>query len=445
MARLHLLRDIQILNAARRPSHYMMGDGGNLYLRVLPGKYVDKRDGKDWWFRYQINGVTSKLALGSYTDVGTKAARDKAAKLRKQLDAGINPKLKRFEDEAERAAVARDPQTVAEAFTDWTTKRLSARKDGGKEVVRMFTKDVIPAIGTLPIKSIRRSDITSILDTVRARGSKRMTGQLLSELRLFVNHAIDREWIEADITARLKASTWDGQTRQRKRVLADDEISELVRRLSNSSVKKSTKAAIWIMLSTMCRVGALEAARWDEIDLEKRTWRAARKSQEEDEYTIFLSPFALRYFQLIKTEQEDLIRRRREGGETVDMERYEWVFPAKNPRPSGTPKHVTKKTLSKQIYSYQVMKQYKNRPLAIGALTLPGGKWSAHDLRRTGSTIMARKPLGVDENVRELCLNHGPKNPLDRIYNQNKYEAEMRVAWERLGDVLADLQVRASG
>ena len=440
MARLHLLRDIQILNAARRPSHYMMGDGGNLYLRVLPGQYVDKRDGKDWWFRYQINGATSKVALGSCTDVGTKAARDKAAILRKQLDAGINPKLKRVEDEAERLAAARDPQSVAEAFADWTTKRLSARKDGGKEAVRMFKKDVIPAIGAFPIKSVRRRDIVSILDTVHGRGSKRMTGQLLNELRLFVNHAVDREWIEGDITAGLKASTWDGQTKARTRVLADKEISELTKKLANSRVKKSTASAIWIMLSTMCRVGALESARWDDIDFEKRTWDAARKSQEEEEYTIFLSPFALGYFQLIKAEQEDLIRRKRERGEAVDMERYEWVFPAKNPRPSGTPKHVTKKTLSKQLYSYQVEKQHKNRPPALGELKLSGGNWSAHDLRRTGSTIMARKPLGVDDNIRELCLNHGPKNALDRIYNQNKYEAEMRLAWERLGEVLSALQ-----
>jgi len=440
MARLNLLSDIEILNAPRRSAHYMLGDGGNLYLRVVAGQFATKRDGKDWWFRYQSNGARVKLALGTYTDVGTKAARDKAAKLRKLLDAGIDPKRKRAEDEVNRQATALEPQTVAEAFGDWKTRRLSARKDGGKEVERMFKKDVIPSIGTLPIKSVRRRDIVSILDTVHGRGSKRMTGQLLNELRLFVNHAVDREWIEGDITAGLKASTWDGQTKARTRVLADKEISELTKKLANSRVKKSTASAIWIMLSTMCRVGALESARWDDIDFEKRTWDAARKSQEEEEYTIFLSPFALGYFQLIKAEQEDLIRRKRERGDAVDMERYEWVFPAKNPRPSGTPKHVTKKTLSKQLYSYQVEKQHKNRPPALGELKLSGGNWSAHDLRRTGSTIMARKPLGVDDNIRELCLNHGPKNALDRIYNQNKYEAEMRLAWERLGEVLAALQ-----
>lgn len=445
MARLNLLSDIEILNAPRRPAHYMLGDGGNLYLRVLAGEFADKRDGKDWWFRYQSNGARVKLALGTYTDVRTKEARQKAAELRKLIDAGVNPADKRAEDEAERRTKASEPATVAEAFNDWKVRRLVARKDGGKEVERMFKKDVIAAIGSLPIKSVRRRDLVSILDTVHARGSKRMTGQLLNELRLFMNHAVDREWIEGDITAGLKASRWDGQTKARTRILADKEISELTAKLAKSSVKKSTASAIWIMLSTMCRVGALEAARWDDIDFKKGTWEAARKSQEEEAYTIFLSPFALSYFNSIKTDQEQLIRRKRDRGETIDAERYEWVFPAKNPRPKGTAKHVTKKTLSKQIYSYQVEKQFKNRPPAIGELKLSGGNWSAHDLRRTGSTIMARKPLGVDDNIRELCLNHGPKNPLDRVYNQNKYETEMRTAWERLGEFLRSLQSEANG
>lgn len=442
MSHLHRLRPIQIQNAERRTEPYMMNDGGNLYLRIMPGEHRDKRTGKDWWFRYQLRGKTGKQFLGSYVDLSTKEARDKASELRKMLAAGIDPRTKRAEDIAERQAASLQPQTVSEGFDDWKKRRLLSRKDGGKEVERMFKKDVIPAIGALPIKAVRRRDIVALLDTVHGRGSKRMTGQLLNELRLFVNHAIDREWIEGDITAGLKASRWDGQTKARTRVLADEEIAELSKKLGKSRIKLSTASAIWIMLSTMCRVGALEAARWDDIDFEKRTWKAARKSQEEEEYTIFLSPFALSYFQLIKAEQEDLIRRKRERGDTVDMERYEWVFPAKNPRPSGTPKHVTKKTLSKQIYSYQVEKQHKNRPPAIGELKLSGGNWSAHDLRRTGSTIMARKPLGVDDNIRELCLNHGPKNALDRIYNQNKYETEMRLAWERLGEVLAALQAR---
>lgn len=443
MSHLHRLRPIQIQNAERRAAPYMMNDGGNLYLRVMPGEHRDKRTGKDWWFRYQIRGKTGKQFLGNYVDLTTKEAREKAAELRKLLAAGMDPRFKRAEEDAARQTLSLQPQTVSAAFDEWKKRRLGSRKDGGKEVERMFKKDVLDSIGSMPLKSLRRPHIVSILDGVHSRGSNRMTGQLLTELRLFVNHAVTRDWIDGDITAGLKASHWNGQTKPRTRNLTDEEIVELTGKLRKCRVKKSTAAAIWIMLSTMCRVGALEAARWDDIDFVKGTWKAARKSPEEERYTIFLSPFAQRYFEIIKAEQEATIRRKREREEAVDLERYEWIFPAKNPRPAGVPKHVTKKTLSKQLYSYQVKKQYKGRPPAVGELTLSGGKWSAHDLRRTGSTIMARKEHGIDDNVRELCLDHGPKNPLDRSYNQNKYEAEMRQAWERLGEVLATLQSAA--
>lgn len=443
MSQLHRLKEPTIQNAERRAAPYLMNDGGNLYLRIMPGEHRDKRTGKDWWFRYQIRGKTGKQFLGSYVDLTTKEARERAAELRKVLAAGIDPRRQRAEEDAQRQAAELQPQTVSDAFDHWKQHRLTKRNDGGKEVERMFKKDVLQSIGSIPIKSLRRPHIVSILDTVHSRGSNRMTGQLLTELRLFVNHAVKRDWIDGDITASLKASDWDGQTKPRTRHLSDEEIVELTKKLAKSRIKKSTAAAIWIMLGTMCRVGALESARWDDIDFTKRTWRAARKSKEEESYTIFLSPFALRYFEMIKTDQDEVIRRKKQDGEPVDLERYEWVFPAKNPRPKGVPKHVTRKTLSKQIYSYQLEKQYKGRPPAIGELRLSGGEWSAHDLRRTGSTIMARKENRIDDDVRELCLDHGPKNPLDRSYKQNKFEAEMRAAWDRLGEFLATVQAAA--
>ena len=420
----------------------MIGDGGNLYVRIHPStsSSEDKRNGKDWWFRYEANGKKSKLALGSYTDVSLKEAREKAAEFRKLIVAGIDPKLRRAEQKAERDLSAAVPQTVQEAFDLWKVQKLTLRKDGGKEVVRMFNKDVLKVVGKMPLQSLRRRHVMAILNAVSARGSKRMTGQLLTELRQFVKFTIKSDWIEADITAVLEAADWDGQSKPRIRALSDDEIIELADKLAKCGIKKTTAAAIWIMLSTMCRVGALEAANWDDIDFKKKTWQAARKSRDEEEYTIFLSPFALRQFEVIKADQEDLIRRKREREEHIDADRFQWVFPAKNPRSEGEPKHVTKKTLSKQILNFQTDKQWKNRPPVSGALKLSGGSWSAHDLRRTGSTIMARTAMKIPDPVRELCLNHAPKNPLDRAYNQNKYEAEMRAAWEALGRLLESLR-----
>ena len=44
--------------------------------------------------------------------------------------------------------------------------------------------------------------------------------------------------------------------------------------------------------------------------------------------------------------------------------------------------------------------------------------------------------LGVLPEVAERCLNHMEENKIKRIYQRYGYEAEMRQAWEKLGERL---------
>lgn len=87
-----------------------------------------------------------------------------------------------------------------------------------------------------------------------------------------------------------------------------------------------------------------------------------------------------------------------------------------------------------------------NRSAAPHALVLPGGKWTPHDLRRTGATMMTA--LGVIPEVAERCLNHTEENKVKRIYQRHSYSSEMKEAWhrlgEKLGELLADKQAPAS-
>ena len=77
----------------------------------------------------------------------------------------------------------------------------------------------------------------------------------------------------------------------------------------------------------------------------------------------------------------------------------------------------------------------KNRSKLTDALILPRGKWTPHDLRRTGATLMGG--LGVRPDVIEKCLNHVEQNALVRIYQRQSLEAEQREAWRLLGERLA--------
>jgi integrase len=68
---------------------------------------------------------------------------------------------------------------------------------------------------------------------------------------------------------------------------------------------------------------------------------------------------------------------------------------------------------------------------------LPGGKWTPHDLRRTGATMMVS--LGVLPEVVERCLNHREQNRVKRIYQRHDYKKEMKAAWQLLGERITAL------
>jgi integrase len=79
----------------------------------------------------------------------------------------------------------------------------------------------------------------------------------------------------------------------------------------------------------------------------------------------------------------------------------------------------------------------KNRSSATAALALPGGKWTAHDLRRTAATLMAK--IGVSNDVINECLNHKQADRMTRVYVQDRREAEQAIAFDKLGARLREL------
>src|SRR5690606_31782989 len=115
--------------------------------------------------------------------------------------------------------------------------------------------------------------------------------------------------------------------------------------------------------------------------------------------------------------------------------RSQWCYP--NSRYTGP---VDSRTVTNQLRDRQLAAGRKilaNRSVRQQTLVLPGGKWTPHDLRRTGATVMAA--LGVLPEVAERCLNHVEENRLKRIYQRHNYRTEMTNAWEILGKRLQEL------
>lgn len=389
-----------------------------------------------FYFRYcNADGVRATYPIGTYGREGKEGCMSlaQASVLAKELaslhKSGIRDVRGYLESEQARTLVERDLHlaqlqeeielkasriTVTALFEHWLKVDLVNRKDQGAEIKRMFFKDVLPLIGEMAVEDVKKGDVTRVVDIILGRGVNRMAKLILSLIRQMFRFAVDRDMVEHDPTASIRKAKIGGRSTERDRVLDDNEIKILATLLPSSGLIHSTQLAIWICLSTCCRIGELLQARWVDIDFEEGVWVIpAEHNKNSKPHTIFLSDFALKQFQQLYQLKSHAV----------------WCFV--NRSKDG---HVSTKTVTKQISDRQKSVDqaiFSNRSSKPQALLLPGGKWTPHDLRRTGATIMTR--LGVLPEVAERCLNHTEENKVKRVYQRHNYHKEMKEAWAQLG------------
>ena len=313
------------------------------------------------------------------------------------------------------AEEAANRRSFSDAIKHWEKLELSRRNDGGKESMRALNKDVIPTLGEVALNDVTRVMLLDILDTVVQRGARVVANHLFSDLRQFYNFAIAREWVKTHPLMGLNKDKIGGRQKERDRYLSETEIVELKATLPAANLLLTTELAIWIMLSTCCRVGELSKAKWSEVNLEQGKWSIpASNSKNAKDHTIYLSTFTVEQL----TQLQDI---------TGDSE---WCLPSRDKTV-----HINPKTIAKQIRDRTREEALANRSTASGTLILIGGAWTPHDLRRTGATMMGE--LGVMGEVIERCLNHVEQNKLKRIYQRHELKAEQQDAWRLLGDRLS--------
>ena len=457
-----------IENSKPRDKAYKLIDGDGLQLRVAT-------DGiKTWLVRYMFNGMERQYRLPKlYRDSGGEGfyslqeAREEAAKIRALARQGIDYQLKLEQErqaeldqedaESKRlyveAAVARvENLTVADLFDVWLKDGVR-RKDGNSELRRSFNADLLPRIGTIRIKEVSEHDLRDSLRAMVDRGVNRAAVVMRNNLmQMFAWGEKRQPWrkLLADgnpmelIEIEKIVSPGFDLNNERDRLLSSEEIRELRdvfnqlraaydaaenRRVVARPIEETTQCAIWIMLSTMCRVGEMSMAKWEHVDLGAGTWVIPKENVKGnfEKLNVFLSDFSLQQFR----------RLYKITGES------EWCFPATN-----NDGHVCVKSLSKQVGDRQSTfkkgkdglprKPMKNRRhdntfvLSCGK----NGAWTPHDLRRTGATLM--QSLGVSLEIIDRCQNHVlPGSKVRRHYLHHEYAAEKREAWRLLGERLA--------
>lgn len=413
-----------------------------LYLRVTgSGK-------KTWQVRYFIKvgdeHRSRKTTIGVYSDTPgdglftVTTAEQEAEGIRSSARRqGIDPiadaqaeAVKKANQEKAAELERMKSTTMLELFNLWREYSLYGHKDGGKEAARWIENKVLPRYGDMEVLYFSKKEFWEIIDPLKKEGKIRSSLIVLSQLKSMFAFAREREIIPEDHTPldSINGKKRIGKWNERDRVLCEhpqpgnpkkilpDELAELFQKLPGSGLPRPSQLAINIALATCCRIGELYKARWEDIDLARGEWDIpAKNSKNGMPITIDLSPFAV----------EQLAELYSLTGS------FEWLYPNRN----GS-NHKDPKTIARQIHDRQREEgNGKNKTQNCTTLALPRGRWTMHDLRRTGATLMGS--LGVPGDVIEKCLNHKEANEVKRIYNRSVPIEEMKAAWGKLG---AELQ-----
>jgi integrase len=400
-------------------------DDGGLRGTVRVGKSGDVSVFFVW--RYKFDGRQKDIACGTWPSESLANVRKERDRLRRILEQGKDPAVERksaklqvqIDQQAQLAALEQQAAraTVNDLFERWLGLELAKRKESSRlELERSFRKNVLPVIGQIPAEDVGKAHVMKVLDNILARGANRLANRTLSEMRQMFGFGYTRDIVKTDPTHRITKADVGGKETERERVLRQDEIAELARKIPGANLLVSSECAIWIMLSTGVRVGDLMKARWTEFDFAARTWTFVPEKDQthiKRRHTLFLSGFALGQFERLHEVNG--------AGE--------WLYPD-----STGAKPVCKKSITKQIGDRQTDKPRQNQTTLADSLLLSGGRWTPHDLRRSCATLA--RDLGFSKELADRLIYHLEQDKLARIYQRHDAQAEMNEAWRMIGERL---------
>ena len=363
---------------------------------------VSKGGRKTWTMLFTPPGkvTRARMTLGTYPATSLAQARTLAIEARGHLEHGLDPRVVLAEQAAGTMTVA----ALIESFLD---KHARPNLRSAEEIDRRLAKNVTPVIGSMRVADLHRRDMNRVVDPLLTRQSRVEAARVFEDLRSVIRWGIARGEVEHN--------PFDGMNKPagstpRQRILSDNEIVRVWTGLPTAlSGSPTCQRIVKLCLVTAQRVGEVTGLRMAELDLHDRIWIIpGARTKNGHKHVVPLSVPAMNII------QEALTHVRKDA---------EFIFPSKDGTRSLSPLVVAKTLLRAQE-----------------RFGLP--HWTAHDLRRSAASGMAK--LGVSPIVRGHILNHRTITKAGvtlGVYDQYDYAKEKREALELWASSLADLGV----
>lgn len=325
------------------------------------------------------------------------AARETARGWLSELATGVDPARRDLLPAADGAvSAARTFEAVSAEFLEKHVRRQELRS--AAETERILNKELLPHWKNREFESIRRSDVSTLLDEIEARAPVQADRVLAVISKMCNWYAARSDDYVSPIVRGMRRS--DPNSRKRVRILDTEEIKILWAVAEGQGVYG---AFVQFALLTGQRRAKVSELKWSDIDADG-IWRIPSEDREKaNAQKLQLPAFALA-----------VLEQRRE------LAFGEFVFSDTGAGPiNGFSKY--KGRLDRE------MEQLAGKPIP---------PWVVHDLRRTAKSLMAK--CKVPRDISERVLGHAIPG-VEGVYDQYDYFEEKADALQRLSEMVADI------
>lgn len=387
------VRQVKHTGSAAGDKH---SDGQGMYLHV-------KAAGKYWRLGYRFEGKQKTLALGVYPEVSLAAARTARIGARAQLAQGTDPAAAK--QELKRAPAPWTEHTFKSVAETWLTKTAADRAPKTKQkITGWLNADIYPAIGAMPVATIRPRDVLAVVQKVEDRGALDSASRMLQLCGQILRFAIASTLIEVDVTSGLRGALATPVTKHYAAIIDPVRVGALMRAIEGYEGHHSVVGALNLAPLVFVRPGELRMAEWTEFDLDAAEWRIpAIKMKMGQDHIVPLSAQALVILRRVKP--------------LTSGSRF--VFPSLRSSATCISDAAVNAALRALGYSTEVM--------------------TGHGFRAMARTIMD-EVLGERVDLIEHQLAHAVKDVNGRAYNRTAHLPARRDMMQRWADYLDKLR-----
>lgn len=366
-------RQISLIKPADRRQTIADPELAGHYVRVTPAgaksfcAVARNPAGKQVW-----------VTLGSCAELTIAEARVLAIKTRARILRGL-------------PVTEESPATFGDVADSWLQRHVDAKRlRSAPEIRRILAVYVRPTWQSRAMTSIRRADVTTLIDTIEDNHGRRQADYTLSIVRAILNwHAARDENFINPIVRGMRRMT----PTKRERILDDDEI----RAVWLASEGMGTYGAIVRTCTlTAQRAGVVAAMRW--ADVRDGVWHIPQEPRAKGNGKSLKLPATA--LAIIEAQPH--------------IAGHDYVFSGRGAGP------------------FNAWSQCKNRLDKTAAVT----GWTIHDLRRTARSLMSR--AGVRPEIAERVMGHEIPG-VGGIYDRHSYAPEKAAALEMLAMTVADI------